>query len=273
MDATNAYYRGEARSHGIDGLDRETSPAHFRRYVDFVRRYLSDSARVLDLGCGAGWSSWMLAEAGLQVYGGDIHSRFFEAGLKHHRLQFLSCDVEYLPFPDSSLDGVAAHQFLEHVQHPEIVLAECLRVLRPEGRIIIVGPNLLSVGIALRGTAWQLSRILRGRYARRTPEMPFHPYGNTLSENWAALLKCSFHTARKLAGTRPIDYLMREPDLRPPSYADNDASYLCNPLDLWAWAKQNNMRVLANGAPHWRLSSVLWPVLGGTWVALEKPRL
>jgi SAM-dependent methyltransferase len=272
MDASE-YYRNEAQSHGITGLDLETSIAYFRRYVDFASRYFLESGRVLDLGCGSGYSSWMLAQKGLEVYGGDLHSQFFESGLNDRRLQFLSCDVERLPFPDSSLDGVGAHQFLEHVSNPKAALSECLRVLKPGGRLVIVGPNLLSIGLASVSAARQTAKAIRKgcRWKRRTPDMPRHPFGNTLPETWLSLAVCSARSIRKLSSERHVNYLMREPDLRPPGYADNDASYLCNPMDLRTWAKRQSLRVLANGAPHWPFRSVLWPVLGGTWIAIEKP--
>jgi len=47
-------------------------------------------------------------------------------------------DTETLPFPDASVDGVVANMILHHLPRPEHALREMARVLRPEGRGVIV---------------------------------------------------------------------------------------------------------------------------------------
>jgi SAM-dependent methyltransferase len=42
-----------------------------------------------------------------------------------------------LPVPEQSFDAVLSTQVLEHVQDPRLYLAECLRVLRPGGRLLL----------------------------------------------------------------------------------------------------------------------------------------
>jgi SAM-dependent methyltransferase len=42
-----------------------------------------------------------------------------------------------LPLPDASFDAVLSTQVLEHVAHPERYLAECHRLLRPGGRLLL----------------------------------------------------------------------------------------------------------------------------------------
>jgi SAM-dependent methyltransferase len=51
-----------------------------------------------------------------------------------------------LPFAPDSFDSVVSIQSIEHVPDADGVLAEVVRVLRPEGRAVIVTPNRLTFG-------------------------------------------------------------------------------------------------------------------------------
>ncbi len=178
-----------------------------------------------------------------------------------------------MPFDDASFAAVAMYQVLEHVPDSRRALNECLRVLKPDGRLIIVGPHLLSVGLALRYVVRETMRAIKcgGRWKRREPETPFHPFGNTLPETYWYLMHHSRQTLRKLVGESPVTFLSRRPDLRPPFHSDNDACYFCNPMDLIGWAKQTGgVRPIHWWATDRRGSRFLWPFSGGTWVVLEK---
>jgi hypothetical protein len=146
-------------------------------------------------------------------------------------------------------------------------------VLKPGGRIIVVGPHLLSVGLALRYVFTETMRALKngGRWTKRGPDTPFHPFGNTLPETYWHLMHHSRRTVRKLVGENPARFLRRQPDLRPPFHADNDACYFCNPMDLIAWARETEgVKPVRWWATDRLGSRFFWPFSGGTWVVLEK---
>jgi SAM-dependent methyltransferase len=68
----------------------------------------------------------------------------------------LCCEPEYLPFADQSLDLVVLPHTLERAEDPHRSLAEVERVLRPEGRVVIVGLNPVSLwGLRQRGGGWR----------------------------------------------------------------------------------------------------------------------
>jgi hypothetical protein len=74
---------------------------------------------------------------------------------------------------------------------------------------------------------------------------------------------------RKLVSPRP-SFTMRVPDLMPPFHADNDACYLCNPVDLMRFfprAGCDPVQVGKHGRPKW--TAIL---AGGTWFAARKRR-
>lgn len=66
-------------------------------------------------------------------------------GQRPMRLTSLCCAPEALPFADQSLDLVVLPHTLERAEDPHRSLAEVDRVLRPEGRVVILGLNPVSL--------------------------------------------------------------------------------------------------------------------------------
>ncbi len=93
-------------------------------------------ARVLDIGCGAGFLTNALAREGHHVTGLDASPASLAVAGSHDRtgtVRYVNADALALPFPDASFDAVCAMDFLEHVEDPARVVAEAARVLAPGG--------------------------------------------------------------------------------------------------------------------------------------------
>ena len=56
----------------------------------------------------------------------------------------LEGDVEHLPFPTASLNGVLLSGIVHHLPDPSACAAEVYRVLRPGGRFVAFDPNRLN---------------------------------------------------------------------------------------------------------------------------------
>lgn len=94
------------------------------------------SARVLDLGCGAGFLANYLAERGHTVTGLDATAENLEVARAYDRTRtarYVVGDACRLPFADGTFDVVCAMDLLEHVADPARVIAEAARVLAPGG--------------------------------------------------------------------------------------------------------------------------------------------
>jgi SAM-dependent methyltransferase len=91
--------------------------------------------RALDLGCGEGHNTRLLARQGAEVVALDISEQFVRAASEfaaagiHHVVG----DGAVLPFESGSFDAVTAFMSLMDVADPERTLQEVGRVLRPGG--------------------------------------------------------------------------------------------------------------------------------------------
>ena len=94
-----------------------------------------EGERVLEIACGTGRFTVMLAERGADITGIDIsgpmlgqgRTRAQRAGLDDH-LSFLRGDAARLPFPDDHFDAVFAMRFFHLADTPAKFLAEMARV-------------------------------------------------------------------------------------------------------------------------------------------------
>ncbi|MER6300511.1 methyltransferase domain-containing protein [Kitasatospora sp. NPDC001539] len=109
---------------------------------------LPPGSRVLDAGCGAGVvARAMAARFGLRVSGVDVLDfhlaearRLSARTALADRTTFCFGDYHELPFPDGAFDGAYSMETLVHSYDPPRALAELHRVLRPGGRLVLLGP-------------------------------------------------------------------------------------------------------------------------------------
>jgi SAM-dependent methyltransferase len=97
------------------------------------RQDVPRSARVMDLGCGAGDSVDLFRTLDPEVrwVGVDVEESPEVAARTRADAEFVVFDGEQLPFEDASFDLVYCKQVLEHVERPHELLREAARVLKP----------------------------------------------------------------------------------------------------------------------------------------------
>jgi SAM-dependent methyltransferase len=115
---------------------------HLHRYA--VALDLAKGKTVLDIACGEGYGSSMLADVAAHVVGVDISvDAVAHAGAKYRKpnLEFRVGDCTTIPFDPASVDMVVSFETLEHHAEHEKMLTEIKRVLRPGGLMVMSSPD------------------------------------------------------------------------------------------------------------------------------------
>jgi 2-polyprenyl-6-hydroxyphenyl methylase/3-demethylubiquinone-9 3-methyltransferase len=135
--------------------------------VSQIRKHFSQTtARVLDVGCGAGFLANDLAQQGFQVMGLDASESSLAVARQYDAtgaVQYQAGDACNLPYADESFDAVCAMDFLEHIEKPQQVITEIARVLKPDGLFFFhtFNRNFLAWLIIIKGVEWVVKNTPR----------------------------------------------------------------------------------------------------------------
>ena len=101
----------------------------------------------LDAGCGTGFLAFELTDRGHRVTGVDFapamiaqaRRKALDRGVS---IRFEEADIEQLPFSPRTFDLIISRHVLWTLPHPEDAIDEWIRVLRPNGRLVVVDSHL-----------------------------------------------------------------------------------------------------------------------------------
>ena len=129
----------------IPGLAEENY--WFRRHEVVYEQLSARCANrdVLEAGCGEGYGAALIAELASRVIALD----YDEATVAHVRAKYPKVDVRHgnlaeLPLDDGAVDVVVNFQVIEHLWDQGRFVAECNRVLRPGGVLLMSTPNRIT---------------------------------------------------------------------------------------------------------------------------------
>jgi SAM-dependent methyltransferase len=184
----------------------QTDPDYFYRLLaaDSVRQLSSYTAVagriVLDVGGGPGYFAEAFRAAGARYIGVDPDTRELSArgGIDG---SMVCASGTALPFRSGSVDICYSSNVLEHVAHPELMLAEMVRVTRPGGIVFASFTPWLSPHGGHETAPWHFlgGHFARRRYLRKNGIEPKNSFGTTLFA---------------LSGGRAIRWARRSPAVR-----------------------------------------------------------
>lgn len=154
--------------------------------------------RVLDLGCGEGRFSRMLADRGASCVGLDVTRELCLAARARDASanQYVNADGARLPFADASFDVVVSYITLVDIPDYRSAILDCGRVLRPGGQMVAA-----NLGFASAQPAGQFGWV-RDAEGKRA-YYPIDHYAEERHEwlEWAGMRIKNYH--------RPLSWYMR----------------------------------------------------------------
>ena len=147
LDQIAAYWncRADGYSESIHGELQGAVADIFRAHLKKAMP-AGDQSNCLDLGCGPGFFTLLLNQAGHRVTSVDYsqemlertRSNCLEAGFEPHMIR---ADVQALPFEDASFDFICSRNLVWNLEDPVKAYSEWFRVLKPGGRMFVFDGN------------------------------------------------------------------------------------------------------------------------------------
>ncbi len=170
-------------------------------------------ATLLDVATGPGSLALQATKFGMICTGVDLSPGMIQLAEKSNPgIAFRVADVEHLPFADAEFDAVVCNFGLGHFPYPEASIAECVRVLKPGGRI------------ALSWWDDPSKQRIQGLFREAITEIGAAPPADVPQG----------HAIYRFADTREFRNLLEEADLIDVGIEDHQTTYLIPDIDtLW----------------------------------------
>ena len=116
---------------------------HLVRY-EFAKQFVKDKY-VLDIACGSGYGSKIIAEAGAKkVVAVDVDKETIDFAKKNYfneNIKYITGNAEEIKQDSNLFDVITSFETIEHLQNPDKFLNELARVIKIDGIAIISTPN------------------------------------------------------------------------------------------------------------------------------------
>ena len=97
--------------------------------------------KVLELGCAHGSFVALLNQSGFEAMGLEMSPWVVDYGRRTFNIDVLEGPIETHAIPEGSFDAIVLMDVIEHLPNPSSTMAHCLRLLKPEGILLIQTPD------------------------------------------------------------------------------------------------------------------------------------
>jgi SAM-dependent methyltransferase len=109
---------------------------------------------LLEIGYGTGTTLANLRDLGWKVNGIDFDVKAAEAARLNFNINVISGSLVEANYTRNQFDAILMSHVIEHIFDPVIFLTECSRILKPGGRLVILTPNINSIGSKRFTRSW-----------------------------------------------------------------------------------------------------------------------
>ncbi|GDY02831.1 SAM-dependent methyltransferase [Planctomycetota bacterium] len=131
----------------------------FRRRMRLVNRHVPKPARVLDVGCAAGFFLRVAQRAGHDVFGVELSAAIAKdaveaIGADKIHIGTLEQATVALDLQAGSFDLITLWDVIEHIPDPQAILRRVRTLLKPGGQLLLETQNVQSLWARLLGRRW-----------------------------------------------------------------------------------------------------------------------
>ncbi len=156
MDDNKKFWDKTARFYGFS---QRSSINGYKKIIEYLEPYLKRDSEVLELACGTGQVTFLLADKVDKLIATDFSKEMIKMCMKNNEkgVNFSVEDATNLSFSDNKFDLIVAANLLHIVPEPDKILSEMKRVLKPGG--IICVPIFVDDYRKFNLRLWLLERI------------------------------------------------------------------------------------------------------------------
>lgn len=126
-----------------------------KREIRNAKKFLkSNNPTLLDIGCGTGWTTEIWRNNGFNVTGLEPSSARSNIASGTYNINIVNQYLENFQ-TDTKFDVIIMRHLLEHIEDPSAMLKKIQSFLKPEGLLIIIIPNIDSIGRYIFGENWE----------------------------------------------------------------------------------------------------------------------
>jgi 2-polyprenyl-3-methyl-5-hydroxy-6-metoxy-1,4-benzoquinol methylase len=111
--------------------------------------------RLLEIGCGNGSFLTAMSAKGWDAVGIDFDQKAVDVANKRHGENVRRGELINCQFASDSFDAILMNNVIEHIWNPVETVSECFRILKPNGRLVMITPNSDSDGHKLFKRDWR----------------------------------------------------------------------------------------------------------------------